>query len=92
MDVFSICGIQFQGNSSWRRDWGMVLMRARTLAKVYETETAFLEDDLPAVPGCLVVDIRLPDMSGLDFQDRIVSLGMQMPIILMTGHAGADAH
>ena len=55
--------------------------------RTYETATAFLEDECPSAPGCLVVDIRLPDMSGLDFQDRISSAGLQMPVILVTGHA-----
>lgn len=55
--------------------------------RTYETATGFLEHDPPSAPGCLVVDIRLPDMNGLDFQDRILSGGLQMPVILMTGHA-----
>ncbi|MFE1600023.1 response regulator transcription factor [Methylobacterium sp. ID0610] len=37
-------------------------------------------------PGCLVVDVRMPGMSGLDFQAQLADLGILLPIILMTGH------
>ncbi len=37
-------------------------------------------------PGCLVLDVRLPEISGLDFQDRLVMQGIGLPIIFMTGH------
>lgn len=38
-------------------------------------------------PGCIVLDIRLPRMSGLDFQERLQKLGIELPVVLMTGHA-----
>ena len=37
-------------------------------------------------PGCLVLDVRLPGISGLDFQDRLDELGIGLPVVLMTGH------
>ena len=37
-------------------------------------------------PGCLVVDVRLPGLSGLDFQARLRELGILLPVIVMTGH------
>lgn len=40
----------------------------------------------PAAPGCLVLDVRLPGMSGLDFQEKLESAGVRLPVILMTGH------
>ena len=40
-------------------------------------------DDLP---GCLVLDVRLPGISGLDFQDRLDELGIALPAVLMSGH------
>ena len=36
--------------------------------------------------GCLVLDVRLPGISGLDFQERMTQLGVRLPVILMTGH------
>lgn len=37
-------------------------------------------------PGCLVLDVRLPGMSGLDFQQKLDELGIRLPAVLMTGH------
>jgi two-component system response regulator FixJ len=45
----------------------------------------FLADDRPK-QGCLIADIRMPDMSGLDLQREIVTRGIELPVIIMTGH------
>jgi FixJ family two-component response regulator len=37
-------------------------------------------------PGCIVLDIRLPDMNGLDFQVQLSQLGVRLPVVMMTGH------
>ena len=55
-------------------------------AKAYRSTQDFLgADDLDA-PGCIVLDIRLPGTNGLDFQEKLVGLGIRLPVILMTGH------
>jgi FixJ family two-component response regulator len=46
----------------------------------------FLASDRPDVPGCLVLDVRLPGLSGLDLQRQLVEAKIQMPIIFITGH------
>ena len=49
--------------------------------------TAEFLDKAPAdAPGCLVLDVRLPGMSGLDFQTKLLGTNAQIPIIFMTGH------
>ena len=55
--------------------------------KLYDSATQFLER-LPESggPACIVVDVRMPGVSGLEFQDRLKQLGFDLPIILMTGH------
>jgi FixJ family two-component response regulator len=45
-----------------------------------------LQKKLPDVPSCLVLDIRLPGMSGLDFQLQMETASIHIPIIFMTGH------
>jgi FixJ family two-component response regulator len=45
-----------------------------------------LQARLPDVPSCLVLDIRLPGVSGLEFQGQLLRLGMHLPIVFMTGH------
>jgi FixJ family two-component response regulator len=47
---------------------------------------AFLEAERADAPGCLVLDVRLPGVSGLDFQDRLDELGVALPAVLMSGH------
>jgi len=46
----------------------------------------FLAAPRADVPGCLVLDVRLPGISGLDFQDRLDELGIGLPAVLMSGH------
>jgi FixJ family two-component response regulator len=45
-----------------------------------------LESALPDRPGCLVLDVRLPGLSGLDFQNHLASRGNAKPIVFLTGH------
>jgi FixJ family two-component response regulator len=46
----------------------------------------FLEAKRADLPGCLVLDVRLPGISGLDFQDQLAEHGVALPVVLMTGH------
>lgn len=46
---------------------------------------AFLAADRPEVAGCLVLDVRLPGTSGLEFQARLAALGIPMPVVMITG-------
>lgn len=46
----------------------------------------FMEAKKPDVTGCLVVDVRLPGLSGLDFHDHLMKAGSAIPVIFMTGH------
>jgi FixJ family two-component response regulator len=46
----------------------------------------FLQSNRPDAPGCLVLDIRLPGMGGLDFQRELARLNIDLPIIFITGH------
>ncbi len=47
----------------------------------------FLEAYDPDRPGCLVLDVRMPGVSGLDLQERLVARGVTLPVIFITGHA-----
>jgi FixJ family two-component response regulator len=46
----------------------------------------FLHSKRPEAPACLVLDVRLPDVSGLEFQRELAATGMEIPIIFITGH------
>lgn len=54
--------------------------------EVFGSAAEFLEKKLPEIPSCLVLDIRLPGVSGLDFQAQLAKAGIRMPVIFMTGH------
>ena len=54
--------------------------------KVFASAQEFLRSKLTDVPGCLVLDVRLPGLSGLDLQKRMADAGIDIPIIFITGH------
>jgi FixJ family two-component response regulator len=58
-------------------------LNVRTYASVAE----FLDAGAHDGPGCIVLDVRLPGISGLDFQSRREGFGVHLPIVLMTGHS-----
>jgi FixJ family two-component response regulator len=63
------------------------LFRSIGLAvKTFASATELLEHPLPDVPSCLVLDVRLPRLSGFDLQTELSRLGTKIPIIFITGH------
>ena len=54
--------------------------------KLFDSTTAFLREVPQNQPGCLVLDVRLPGVSGLEFQGQLARAQVQIPIIFMTGH------
>jgi len=55
--------------------------------KSFATPQEFLQHKLPDAPSCVVLDVRLPGMSGLDVQQKLNETGIHIPIIFITGHA-----
>jgi FixJ family two-component response regulator len=55
-------------------------------AESFATSQEFLSRQPTSEPSCLVLDVRLPQMSGLDFQRRLTEIGVQIPIIFITAH------
>jgi FixJ family two-component response regulator len=53
----------------------------------YGSTAEFLGTKRSNAPGCLLLDVRLPGMSGLEFQSELEKLGIRIPIVFMTGHA-----
>jgi FixJ family two-component response regulator len=56
-------------------------------AQSWSSGDAFLAAYAPSGPGCLVLDVRMPGMSGLELQKELIQRGAGLPIILITGHA-----
>jgi FixJ family two-component response regulator len=65
-----------------KRLFRVIGLRVETFA----TAAEFLKSKLPDAPTCLVLDVRLPAISGLDFQAELVKADNKIPIIFMTGH------
>jgi FixJ family two-component response regulator len=61
---------------------GSVGLEVRPFASPKE----FLDSEWPDTPSCLVLDVRLPGMSGLTFQKELVKVGVDLPVIFITGH------
>ena len=54
--------------------------------QTFASAREFLAGRLPDVPGCVVLDVRLPGLSGLDLQREMVERGIHIPVIFITGH------
>lgn len=59
-------------------------------AKTYPNARAFLIEDDVRRPGCLVLDVRMPLMTGLELQNEMLRRGLMLPTIFLTGHADID--
>lgn len=57
---------------------------------IYNSAKTFLEDDDPSQPGCLILDMRMPEMTGLELQTALVARGAPLPIIFLTGHGDVN--
>jgi FixJ family two-component response regulator len=59
--------------------------------ETFESAQDFLDRPGTEAPSCLVLDLQLPGLSGLDLQKRIAELGFQIPIVFLTGHGNIPA-
>ena len=55
-------------------------------AEVFPSAQAFLDFQRPDVASCLILDVRLPGLTGLEFQNDLLKMGISLPIIFVTGH------
>ena len=55
-------------------------------ARVFASTSEFLQEKRPNVPSCMVLDVRLPGVSGIDFQADLSKRNIHIPIVFMTGH------
>ncbi len=71
---------------SAREGVARLIRSAGLLAKTYASGEEFLAAPRPKHPGCLVLDVNLPGVSGLDLQQELSKSGVQLPIVFLTGH------
>jgi FixJ family two-component response regulator len=69
------------------REGVAALIRSAGLkVKAFASAKEFLAGAPPDAPSCLVLDVRLPDLSGLDLQSRMAEIDLEIPIVFITGH------
>jgi FixJ family two-component response regulator len=69
-----------------RKALKLLIESAGMRVETFSTADAFLADHDPQRPGCLVLDVRMPGMSGLTLQDQLIARRISIPVILITGH------
>jgi FixJ family two-component response regulator len=75
-----------EDDSSIRRALTNLFQSVGLEVEVFGSASEMLQSKLPNVASCLVLDVRLPGLSGLDFQTELARANIQIPIIFMTGH------
>jgi len=73
-------------DASLREALGSLLGSIGLDVRTFGSTREFLESNLPDAPSCLVLDVRLPGASGLDFHSDLVKAGILIPVIFITGH------
>lgn len=69
-----------------RQSLAFLLSTVGLAVRVHDSATAFLKALPDVQPGCVVTDIRMPEMDGLELQRRLLELKVGFPVIVMTGH------
>ena len=77
-------------DSSVRVALSRLLRSVGLRSETFDSAQAFLASDQRDEPGCLVSDIRMPGLSGLDLQEKMQATGRAMPIIFITGHGSVS--
>ena len=79
-----------EDDESVRRALTRLIRSVGLTAEAFASATDFLCYGHLDTPGCVILDVRMPGLSGLDLQQRLIEVGLQMPIIFITAHE--DAH
>jgi len=74
-------------DASIREAVGKLIASIGLRVETFGSTREFLERQRPEAPSCLVLDVRLPDVSGLEFQRELAEADIRIPIIFITGHA-----
>jgi len=73
-------------DASMRATLSDVMRSVGLQVQTFASAREFMGNKLPDAPGCLVLDVRLPGQSGLDFQRTLAESGIELPVVFITGH------
>ncbi|MGA9625160.1 MAG: response regulator, partial [Bryobacteraceae bacterium] len=76
---------------SAREGLSSLIRSAGLQVEVFASAQEFLARPGAKAPGCLVLDLQLPGLSGLDLQKRMAEAGLEIPIVFLTGHGNIPA-
>lgn len=77
-------------DDAMRRSWIFLLEGEGWRVRAYADALEFLAADDGAEPGCLLLDVRMPAMSGLELQDNMLERGIELPIVFISAHGDID--
>ena len=80
------CVVVIDDDDGFRESLGRLLRAAGVNPRLFASIKDFVGSDPPDSPTCLVLDVRLPERSGLDFQRDLAAAGVTLPIVFVTGH------
>ena len=69
-----------------RESLAMLLKLAGFAVVPYDSAKRFLEEAQPSAPDCLIADIRMPEMDGMELQQELIRRKSTLPVIIVTGH------
>ena len=73
-----------------RRSLSFLLKTSGYAVRLFEGGTAFLKEAADLESGCVLLDVRMPDIDGLEVQRELRARGIMLPVIIMTGHGDID--
>jgi FixJ family two-component response regulator len=80
------CVVVIDDDEGFRESLGRLLRAAGVNPRLFASINDFVGSDPPDCPTCLVLDVRLPERNGLDFQRELAAAGATLPIVFVTGH------
>jgi len=80
------CVVVIDDDPKFLESLGRLLRSAGLKSQLFASVADFVGSEQADVPTCLVLDVRLPGQSGLDFQRDLAATGVRLPIVFMTGH------
>lgn len=86
MTVHEPCVFLIDDDPAVRTSVSLLLTSMGHAVRAFESAQTFLDEYHESWPGCLVVDVRMPGMSGLDLQGKLKSDGVSLPVIVLTGY------
>ena len=80
------CVVVIDDDPAFRESLARLLRAVGLQSRMFASVKDFLESEPPDIPTCLVLDVRLPGQSGLDFQRHLAAANVMVPIVFMTGY------